>query len=153
MLQTLLARYDTPRTLIEAKNDEQKLKYENDLQSIMPIIRQSKHGYINTSQPDLLYLSDDGREKSNKSRYDTPSIKLRHSRSYMEMNLLRQKMPSQHHDSFDDNNNEMPCGRRTTINANLDMNDLDKNLNKDKDISFTFSSLNNLNQRLTSTEA
>lgn len=141
-LQLLLARYDQPRPLVEARSISQKLRYQNDFHTFMP-----PNSYINTSQPDLLVATD--RERLIESRYDTP--KLKRIRSYVEMrNIIRCRKASQTttNDSFDDNNNEMPCNR-TTINENLDFNDLDKLLNTDKEISFRFSSLNNLNQRLT----
>lgn len=100
----------------------------------------------------MLSLSSD-RDRLIDSRYDTP--KLKRNRSYVEMrNIVRCRNSSQSTtgcDSFDDNNNEMPCNR-TTINENLNFNDLDKLLNTDKEISFKFSSLNNLNQRLTTLE-
>lgn len=141
-LQLLLARYDQPKALVEARSISQKLRYQNDFHTFI-----APNTYINTSQPDLLSMSD--REKLIDSRYDTPRIKR--NRSYVEMrNIGRCRKTSQSttHDSFDDNNNEMPCNR-TTINENLNFNDLDKLLS-DKEISFKFSSLNNLNQMLTS---
>lgn len=145
-IQLLLARYDQPRKLAEARSISQKLRYQNDPNIFMP-----KNSYVNTSQPDLLSCSD--HEKLIDSRYDTP--KLKRIRSYVEMrNIVRCRNSSQSTtgcDSFDDNNNEMPCNR-TTINENLNFNDLDKLLNTDKEISFKFSSLNNLNQRLTTHE-
>lgn len=144
-LQLLLARYDHPRSLAEARSISQKLRYQNDFHTFMP-----PNSYVNSSQPDLLSLSD--REQLLESQYDTP--KLKRIRSYVEMrNIARCRKTSQSttNDSFDDNNNEMPCNR-TTINENLNFNDLDKLLNTDKEISFQFSSLNNLNQRLTMTE-
>lgn len=139
-LQLLLARYDQPRAMAN-----QKLRYQNDPKSFMP-----PNSYVNTSQPDLLALSD--REKLIESRYDTPKIKR--NRSYVEMRNIarvRQTSGSTTNESFDDNNNEMPCNR-TTINENLDFNDLDKLLNTEKEFSFKFSSLNNLNHRLTMNE-
>lgn len=144
-LQLLLARYDHPRTFKEARSISQKLRYQNDPNTFMP-----PNSYVNTSQPDLLVLTD--REKLIESRYDTPKIKR--NRSYVEMRNIarvRKTSGSTTNDSFDDNNNEMPCNR-TTINENLDFNDLDKLLNTDKEISFKFSSLNNLNHRLTMNE-
>lgn len=144
-LQLLLARYDQPKPLAEARSISQKLRYQNDMHTFMP-----PNSYVNTSQPDLLSASD--RERLVDSRYDTP--KLKRNRSYVEMrNIARCRKSSQSttNDSFDDNNNEMPCNR-LTINENLDFNDLDKLLNTDKEISFQFSSLNNLNQRLTTNE-
>lgn len=144
-LQLLLARYDQPRPLAEARSISQKLRYQNDFHTFI-----QPNKYVNTSQPDLLSISD--RERLVESRYDTP--KLKRNRSYVEMrNIARCRKTSQSTttDSFDDNNNEMPCNR-TTINENLDFNDLDKLLNTDKEISFKFSSLNNLNNRLTTKE-
>lgn len=144
-LQLLLARYDQPKVLSEARSISQKLRYQNDMHTFM-----APNSYVNTSQPDLLSLSD--RERLLESRYDTPRIKR--NRSYVEMrNISRCRKTSQstNNDSFDDNNNEMPCNR-TTINENLNFNDLDKLLNTDKEISFKFSSVNNLNQRLTMNE-
>jgi hypothetical protein len=142
----LLSRYDQPRALCEARSISQKLRYQNDMHTFMP-----PNSYVNTSQPDLLSTSD--RDRLVESRYDTP--KLKRNRSYVEMrNLVRVRRSSQSttgNDSFDDNNNEMPCNR-TTINENLDFNDLDKLLNTDKEISFKFSSLNNLNQKMTTIE-
>jgi len=108
--------------------------------------------YVNTSQPDLLSMSDADREQLIESRYDTPSI--RRMKSYIEMRNIaraRRSSISTTADSFDDNNNEMPC-KRTTINENLDFNDLDKLLKSDKEISFKFSSVNNLNDKLTETK-
>lgn len=144
-LQLLLARYDQPKALSEARSISQKLRYQNDLHTFMP-----PNSYVNTSQPDLLSTSD--RERLIETRYDTP--KLKRNRSYVEMrNIARCRNASQSttNGSFDDNNNEMPCNR-ATINDNLNFNDLDKLLNTDKEISFQFSSLNNLNQRLTMNE-
>lgn len=144
-LQLLLARYDQPKPLAEARSISQKLRYQNDMHTFMP-----PNSYVNTSQPDLASTSD--RERLIELRYDTPKIKR--NRSYVEMrNISRCRKSSQSTttDSFDDNNNEMPCNR-TTINENLDFNDLDKLLNTDKDIQFKFSSLNNLNQKMTTTE-
>lgn len=146
-LQLLLARYDQPKPLAEARSISQKLRYQNDMHTFMP-----PNSYVNTSQPDLLSCSD--RERLVESRYDTPRIKR--NRSYVEMrNIARCRKSSQSTtgttDSFDDNNNEMPCNR-TTINENLDFNDLDKLLNTDKEIQFKFSSLNNLNQKMTTNE-
>lgn len=141
-LQLLLARYDQPKPLSEARSISQKLRYQNDLHTFM-----APNSYVNTSQPDLLSLSE--RERLIETRYDTP--KLKRNRSYVEMrNIVRCRKSSQSttNDSFDDNNNEMPCNR-ATINDNLNFNDLDKLLNTDKEISFQFSSVNNLNQRLT----
>lgn len=103
--------------------------------------------YVNVSHPDLLSLRE-GNE-SIKSQYDTPTLKK--FKSYIEMRNIaraRRSSISTTTDSFDDNNNEMPC-KRTTINENLNFNDLDKLLNADKEITFKFSSLNNLNQRMT----
>lgn len=100
--------------------------------------------YINISQPDLHSLCE-GAE----SVYDTPTMKK--IKSYIEMRNIaraRRSSVSTTAESFDDNNNEMPC-KRTTINENLNFNDLDKLLKSDKEISFKFSSLNNLNQRMT----
>lgn len=100
--------------------------------------------YINISQPDLHSLSE-GAE----SVYDTPTMKK--IKSYIEMRNIaraRRSSISTTAESFDDNNNEMPC-KRTTINENLNFNDLDKLLKADKEITFKFSSLNNLNQRMT----
>lgn len=144
-LQLLLARYDVPKAPLEARSISQKLRYQNDFHTFMP-----PNSYINTSQPDLLSASD--REKLIESRYDTPKIKR--NRSYVEMrNIARCRNASQstNTDSFDDNNNEMPCNR-ATINENLNFNDLDKLLNTDKEISFQFSSANNLNQRIAMNE-
>lgn len=144
-LQLLLARYDQPKVASTAKSTNQKLRYQNDPNTFMPA-----NSYMNTSQPDLFSTSE--REKLIESRYDTP--KLKRNRSYVEMrNVARCRKSSQSttNDSFDDNNNEMPCNR-ATINENLNFNDLDKLLNTDKEISFKFSSLNNLNQRLTMSE-
>jgi hypothetical protein len=141
-LQLLLARYDQPRPLAEARSISQKLRYQNDMHTFMP-----PNSYVNTSQPDLLSASD--RERLIELRYDTPKIKR--NLSYVEMrNIARCRKSSQSTttDSFDDNNNEMPCNR-TTINENLDFNDLDKLLNTDKEIQFKFSSHNNLNQKMT----
>jgi hypothetical protein len=143
-VQLLLARYDQPKPLAEARSISQKLRYQNDMNTFMP-----PNSYVNTSQPDLPSTSD--RERLIESRYDTPKIKR--NRSYVEMrNIARCRKSSQSTaDSFDDNNNEMPCNR-TTINENLDFNDLDKLLNTDKEIQFKFSSLNNLNQKMTTNE-
>jgi hypothetical protein len=144
-LQFLLSRYDQPKALGEARSTNQKLRYQNDLTTFI-----APNSYMNTSQPDLPSTSD--RERLIDSRYDTPRIKR--NRSYVEMRNIgrcRKASMSTTHDSFDDNNNEMPCNR-TTINENLNFNDLDKLLNTDKEISFKFSSLNNLNQRLTAKE-
>jgi hypothetical protein len=146
-LQLLLARYDQPKPLGAARSISQKLRYQNDLHTFMP-----PNSYVNTSQPDLLSASD--RERLIESRYDTPKIKR--NQSYVEMrNIARCRKSSQSTvlttDSFDDNNDEMPCNR-TTINENLDFNDLDKLLNTDKEIQFKFSSLNNLNQKMTMNE-
>lgn len=144
-LQLLLARYDQPRPMHEARSISQKLRYQNDSRTFLP-----PNSYVNSSQPDLLSASD--RDRLIESRYDTP--KLKRNRSYVEMRNIvrcRRSSASTTNDSFDDNNNEMPCNR-TTINENLNFNDLDKLLNTDKEISFKFSSLNNLNRRLTTTE-
>lgn len=144
-LQLLLARYDVPKAPLEARSISQKLRYQNDFHTFM-----RPNSYVNTSQPDLLSASD--KEKLIESRYDTP--RLKRNRSYVEMrNIVRCRNASQSTTggSFDDNNNEMPCNR-ATINENLDFNDLDKLLNTDKEISFQFSSANNLNQRMTMNE-
>lgn len=148
-LQLMLARYDRPKALCEARSISQKLRYQN-CATLMP-----RNSYINSSQPDL--LGDDDHRKLIETRYDTP--KMKRIRSYVEMrDLSRTRKASQSttHDSFDDNNNvdNMPCNR-TTINENLNFNDLDKLMdakNVDKDITFKFSSLNNLNQRMTMNE-
>lgn len=144
-LHLLLARYDVPKAPMEARSISQKLRYQNDFHTFMP-----PNSYVNSSQPDLSAASD--RDKLIESRYDTP--KLKRNRSYVEMrNIVRCRNASQSttNDSFDDNNNEMPCNR-ATINENLNFNDLDKLLNTDKEISFQFSSANNLNQRVTMNE-
>jgi hypothetical protein len=150
-IQALLERYDRPKPLHDGKfsNNYKMLRYQNDFHMFMRPNR-----YVNTSQPDLLSLADNDRERLvSESRYDTPS--LRRMKSYIEMrNIARVRRCSNSttNDSFDDNNNEMPCAsKRTTINENLNINDLDKLLKSDKEISFKFSSLNNLNQRLTET--
>lgn len=143
-LQLLIARYDKPKSIDERKSTNQKLRYQNDFHTFMKPNR-----YINVSQPDLQYICE-GTE-SIISQYDTPSLKK--IRSYIEMRNIaraRRSSISTTNDSFDDNNNEMPC-KRTTINENLNFNDLDKLLKADKEISFKFSSLNNLNQRMTKT--
>lgn len=126
------------------------LRYQNDFHTFLKPNR-----YVNTSQPDLLSLIDNDRDRLvSESRYDTPS--LRRMKSYIEMRNIarvRRSSNSTTNDSFDDNNNEMPCAnKRTTINENLNFNDLDKLLKADKEITFKFSSLNNLNQRLTETK-
>ncbi|XP_070499591.1 uncharacterized protein Ret isoform X3 [Chironomus tepperi] len=146
-LQLLLARYDKPKPVNDANNFSHKLRYQNDFHTFMKPNR-----YINSSQPDLLSLSDTDRERLLESRYDTPSI--RRMKSYIEMRNIaraRRSSISTTADSFDDNNNEMPC-KRTTINENLNFNDLDKLLKSDKEISFKFSSVNNLNDKLTETK-
>ncbi|CAG9798345.1 unnamed protein product [Chironomus riparius] len=146
-LQLLLARYDKPKPVNDATSFRQKLRYQNDFHTFMKPNR-----YINSSQPDLISMSDTDRERLMESRYDTPSI--RRMRSYIEMRNIaraRRSSISTTADSFDDNNNEMPC-KRTTINENLDFNDLDKLLKSDKEISFKFSSVNNLNDKLTETK-
>lgn len=145
--QLLLARYDKPKPLGDTKNLNQKLRYQNDFHTFMKPNR-----YINTSQPDLLSIADSERDRLVESRYDTPSI--RRMKSYIEMrNIARARRSSNSttNDSFDDNNNEMPC-KRTTINENLNFNDLDKLLKADKEITFKFSSVNNLNDKLTETK-
>lgn len=145
--QMLLARYDKPKPLNDTETVHQKLRYQNDFHSFMKPNR-----YINTSQPDLLSVADSERERLAESRYDTPS--LRRMKSYIEMrNIARARRSSNSttNDSFDDNNNEMPC-KRTTINENLNFNDLDKLLKSDKEISFKFSSVNNLNDKMTETK-
>lgn len=150
-IQLLLARYDKPKPLTDKLLMNQKLRYQNDFHSFMKPNR-----YVNTSQPDLLSITDNDRENLIESRYDTPS--LRRMKSYIEMRNISRAARcsvSTTNDSFDDNNNEiinnMPCSKRTTINENLNFNDLDKLLKADKEITFKFSSLNNLNQRLTET--
>lgn len=147
----LLARYDKPKPLNEQQfSNHQKLRYQNDFHTFVKPNR-----YVNTSQPDLVSLtySNDRERLVSESRYDTPS--LRRMKSYIEMRNInkarRSSISTTTNDSFDDNNNEMPC-KRTTINDNLNFNDLDKLLKEDKEISFQFSSLNNLNQRLTETK-
>lgn len=160
-LQLLLSRYDKPKPH-DIKSTNQKLRYQNDFHTFMKPNR-----YINISQPDLLFTSsstssphhsNNDREKLIESRYDTPSLKR--FKSYIEMRNITQRASSSTgrrssicttNDSFDDNNNEMPC-KRTTLNENLNFNDLDKLLKDEKEITFKFSSLNNLNQRLTTNE-
>lgn len=141
-MQSLLSKYDQPKTS-KIKMLTQKLRYQNDFQSFMP-----PNSYINTSQPDLLAESDRKRliEQQN---YDTP--KLKRNLSYVEMRIVDRK--SSQSESFDDNDNDGKSNKRGTINENLNFNDLDKLLSRDKEISFKFSSLNNLNQRLTSNES
>jgi hypothetical protein len=139
-MQSLLSRYDQPKTSKIHMLMTQKLRYQNDLQSFV-----QPNSYINTSQPDLLSESD--RKRLIEENYDTP--KLKRNLSYVEMRNVGRK-PS-HCESFDDNNNDGQSNR-VTINENLNFNDLDKLLSKDKEISFKFSSLNNLNQRLTQNE-
>jgi hypothetical protein len=139
-LQLLIARYDKPKSIDERKSTNQKLRYQNDFHTFIKPNR-----YINISQPDLHSLYED---ESIKSQYDTPTMKR--FKSYIEMRNIaraRRSSVSTTAESFDDNNNEMPCNR-TTINENLNFNDLDK-LQTDKEITFKFSSLNNLNQRMT----
>jgi hypothetical protein len=135
-LQLLLSRYDKPKSNHETKSTNQKLRYQNDLHTFIKPNR-----YINISQPDLVSLYHN--DKSLESRYDTPTIKR--IKSYIEMRGIGRRSSKT---SFDDNNNEMPC-KRTTMNENLNFNDLDKLLTTEKEITFKFSSLNNLNQRLT----
>lgn len=146
-INTLLSRYDKPKPLHETKSTNQKLRYQNDLHTFIKPNR-----YVNISQPDLLFLFNNDREKLIESRYDTPTMKR--IKSYIEMRNIsrvsgRRSSISTTNDSFDDNNNEMPC-KRTTLNENLNFNDLDKLLKDEKEITFKFSSLNNLNQRMTS---
>lgn len=152
-IDLLLSRYDKPKPLNETKSTNQRLRYQNDLHTFIKPNR-----YVNISQPDLLCLFNNDREKLIESRYDTPAMKR--IKSYIEMRNIsrvsgRRSSISTTNDSFDDNNNErndfneMPC-KRTTLNENLNFNDLDKLLRDEKEISFKFSSLNNLNQRMTS---
>lgn len=149
-IDLLLSRYDKPKPLHETKSTNQKLRYQNDSHTFIKPNR-----YVNLSQPDLLFLFNNDREKLIESRYDTPTPTMKRFKSYIEMRNIsrgsagRRSSISTTNDSFDDNNNEMPC-KRTTLNENLNFNDLDKLLKDEKEISFKFSSLNNLNQRMTS---
>jgi hypothetical protein len=137
-MQSLLSKYDQPKTS-KVHMLTQKLRYQNDFQTFLP-----PNTYINTSQPDL---SESDRKRLIEQNYDTP--KLKRNLSYVEMRVVDRK--SSQSESFDDNNNH-GNSNRGTINENLNFNDLDKLLSRDKEISFKFSSLNNLNQRLTSNE-
>jgi hypothetical protein len=152
-IQLLLSRYDKPKSTNESRfSTTHKPRYQNDFTSNY---KTPSRCYVNASQPDLCSLADStatDREHLIESRYETPS--LRRMKSYIEMRNIKHRRSSNctTNDSFDDNNNEMPC-KRTTINENLNFNDLDKLLKADKEIiSFKFSSLNNLNERLTETK-
>lgn len=134
-IQDLLSKYDQPKNSRKIHHLAMKLRYQNDFNTFVP-----PNSYINSSQPDLLSLSD---RQSLLSQYDTPKIKR--IRSYMEM-----RVQSSNAGSFDDNDVELHSNR-TTINDNLNLNDLEKVASKGKQISFKFSSMNDLNNRLTST--
>lgn len=139
-MQSLLSKYDQPKSSSKARCVTQKLRYQNDFHTFL-----APNSYINTSQPDLT-ISVSDQKRLIEQNYDTP--KLKRNLSYVEMrNVGRLSSQSE---SIDDNNEGK--SNRTTINENLNFNDLDKLLSKDKEISFKFSSVNNLNQRLTQNE-
>lgn len=134
-----MSQYDQPAKNTRKSHLAMKLRYQNDFNTFVP-----PNSYINSSQPDLLSMQSD--RQSLIENYDTPRIKR--IRSYMEMRVVQSNSTS-----FDDNNDVELRSNRTTLNDNLDLNDLEKVLAKDKEISFKFSSLNNLNNRLTSTSS
>lgn len=119
------------------------MRYENDL---VPLLR--KNG---GSQPNLHQMTADERQELSK-HYDTPALKR--IRSYLEMDFLQQTKHKRliAEQSFEDNNNnELARNSIECANRNLNLNNLDEKHLTDKHISFKFSSLNDLNQQLTTT--
>lgn len=140
---TVLDRYDMPRSLLESKTVDQRMRYENDL---VPLLRRN-----GGSQPNLHQMTPEERQELSK-HYDTPALKR--IRSYLEMDFLQQTKHKRlmAEQSFEDNNNnELARNSVECTNRNLNLNNLDEKHMNDKHISFKFSSLNDLNQQLTTT--
>ncbi len=124
----------------------QEMRYKNDLYALLPLLRRNKVSSINTSCLDLLSLQSDPRSISELG-YDVPT--LRRSRSYMEMNFTNQEKEKAKKEQSVEDNEDCMSENRKTIDANLNLNNLDKMTNKE--LVFRFSNHNNLNQHLTTT--
>lgn len=114
--------YDIPKSLIESNTTEQKLRYENDLQTT-PMKKMTEHIMKDVADAAGLTVLNSDRRVIDNSGYDTP--KKRH-KSYVDMSAI---------------------GRISHIGYNLDAKTFtEKKLSKE--LSFRFSSLINLSEQI-----
>jgi hypothetical protein len=129
--------YDVPRSLIETKTVEQNQRYQNDL----PLAKRSANFYMNQNTASATNLL------AAMMHYDSP---VKRYKSYMDMTSLKkqQRTSCDYNDHDDDGCREGQCKGGKSIKNNLNATIGDKTVSAGKDITFRFSSANNLQERL-----